>query len=1009
MGSQQGFGPFGVQGGMNNGVGPGGNGGGMYMSNNGGMMLGGQSNGGGPVNPHGGGLGMGVGGGQGGQPNQNNNGMNGLQPQETGTSNSQPEYTLAGILHFLQSEWRRYERDRNEWEIERAEMRARIALLEGERRGVENLKTDLMRRVKMLEYALRQERSKYLSSGTTAGAPPKHPSLHGLEKTASGSGRSSPSRSEEMNPSSDHGQSQGHLARGSSGLASTGSYNPSTLGLGNTINGSTLMGSTGTFAGSTFGGTGQLSRGPSGAKDPRSRAKSRDYLKQCLQEINYLTSATTLNPLPERAGISGPQSSTRPRKIMMEVPPTMSQQDLPPQNGPSTGSLRRGPSGPGQLSLPNPGLGHSQSKGARSGSLTASRSPLLASEPVMEEASEAEAASERGFGSEPPSDPLGASLLAPTSEQAEEADTQHQQPARSLSPDGRFPFGMPFEQPETPAATTMPLPNGSPAQGEVGEQTSSHDPFESGSDSSDSSSVPSSGSVESNPLSADSLTDEEGENDQVTAIFKPGNHGDWARLKEAGMKEREKRDRERQQKSENAEAQLALTERVSQFLKKDRSTVRTVGDEEELANLSIATEDDENNQTARLSSESASDEQMWHSKKVLRSHLDAVRALAFAQNDICLLSCSDDNTIKFWKLDPSTLNQTNSKASSDGDPVMTFRGHSAPVTCLTISNSKRRIFSGSMDSSIRVWQLPDRNTETYPPFDKSMELGSLIGHTQAVWDMALLPQRTNDEALLATVSADGTVKIWEIQPTSPGPGQLLLSWEYFGVDPDPKTTKERENLEKSGGLPVPTSVDLCHSNLRLCAVAYTNSIVKLFDIATGHEVLKLNSDQTYDGTPGTQINKVVTHPTLPLLITAHEDRYIRMFDLDTGACTLSMIAHLDAVTSLDIDASGLTLVSGGHDCSVRFWDIVGGTIAKEPKGKSGAEPKEAGTELGQGEVAGSLGEGGSSDVNENSAICRQEMTSHRKKAGEGVLAVKYHPTAPYFASAGADGVIRIYG
>jgi striatin 1/3/4 len=89
----------------------------------------------------------------------------------------QPEYTLAGILHFLQSEWRRYERDRNEWEIERAEMRvsaeccvllgrmcsqrylqARIALLEGERRGVENLKTDLMRRVKMLEYALRQER-----------------------------------------------------------------------------------------------------------------------------------------------------------------------------------------------------------------------------------------------------------------------------------------------------------------------------------------------------------------------------------------------------------------------------------------------------------------------------------------------------------------------------------------------------------------------------------------------------------------------------------------------------------------------------------------------------------------------------------------------------------------------------------------------------------------------------------------------------------------------------------
>lgn len=35
---------------------------------------------------------------------------------------------------------------------------ARIALLEGERRSFENIKVDLMRRIKMLEYALRVER-----------------------------------------------------------------------------------------------------------------------------------------------------------------------------------------------------------------------------------------------------------------------------------------------------------------------------------------------------------------------------------------------------------------------------------------------------------------------------------------------------------------------------------------------------------------------------------------------------------------------------------------------------------------------------------------------------------------------------------------------------------------------------------------------------------------------------------------------------------------------------------
>lgn len=42
-----------------------------------------------------------------------------------------------------------------------------------------------------------------------------------------------------------------------------------------------------------------------------------------------------------------------------------------------------------------------------------------------------------------------------------------------------------------------------------------------------------------------------------------------------------------------------------------------------------------------------------------------------------------------------------------------------------------------------------------------------------------------------------------------------------------------------------------------------------------------------DGTPATQINALATHPTLPILVTAHEDRYIRMFDLTTGMYILS--------------------------------------------------------------------------------------------------------------------------
>lgn len=39
-------------------------------------------------------------------------------------------------------------------------------------------------------------------------------------------------------------------------------------------------------------------------RDPKSRARSKDYLKQCLQEVNYLTSPQAVNPLPNRPLVS---------------------------------------------------------------------------------------------------------------------------------------------------------------------------------------------------------------------------------------------------------------------------------------------------------------------------------------------------------------------------------------------------------------------------------------------------------------------------------------------------------------------------------------------------------------------------------------------------------------------------------------------------------------------------------------------------------------------------------
>jgi striatin 1/3/4 len=94
----------------------------------------------------------------------------------------------------------------------------------------------------------------------------------------------------------------------------------------------------------------------------------------------------------------------------------------------------------------------------------------------------------------------------------------------------------------------------------------------------------------------------------------------------------------------------------------------------------------------------------------------------------------------------------------------------------------------------------------------------------------------------------------------------------------------------------------------------------------------------------------------------HQKKLIIFF---IGECVQSVSGHLDAITSLDIDSTGNTMVSGGHDSSIRLWDLT-------------------------------------------SKTCIQEFSAHRRKGDEGVLSVKFHQSFPWMVSGGADGIVKIY-
>lgn len=344
---------------------------------------------------------------------------------------------------------------------------------------------------------------------------------------------------------------------------------------------------------------------------------------------------------------------------------------------------------------------------------------------------------------------------------------------------------------------------------------------------------------------------------------------------------------------------------------------------------------------------------VWRTKRTLRNHLDAVRALAFHPNELCLTTGGDDCTVKIWRMDVNSLASSAARPITEVEPQLTLRGHTAAITRLVIAPSRQLIYSASMDSTIRVWVLPGASHTTYAPFDGSSIRSELIGHTDVVWDLALV----RDESTLISCGAEGSVKVWDVN--RPHGGALRLSWTYNGVPADPTTTDEREDL------PGACAVEAIKVDLKKVAVAFQNSTIKIFDIVSGAEITLINLPSSGDDT-NSQVNSLVSHPTMPLLVAGHDDKFISIFDITSGECTHSMPAHLDGVTSLSIDAAGFSLVSGGHDCSVRFWEVLG------------------------------------------SRACVQEITSHRKKADEGVLDVAFHPTLPFMASAGADGVVKLY-
>ncbi|KAK4684960.1 striatin 1/3/4, partial [Tremellales sp. Uapishka_1] len=715
------------------------------------------------------------------------------EPSNPSGGSGGQEMNLASVLHYLQSEWRRWERDRNEWEIERAEMRARIALLEGQRRSAENLKVDLLRRVKMLEFALRQERTKTQSTtGKASGiSPGRFLALQDEDKVSR----------DDKEGSGSEGSEEGERPKlnGSTPAAIPTSKSAISLSLKKTESNS-------------WKNTGGVPR------DPKARARSREYLKQCLQEITYLTSPGAMNPLPLRAPVNLEPSS-------------------PVENGQSAD----------QEALQRP-------------------QKALPDQPIP-----------YPYRSEPPEE--APSLLLPNGTAALTGE-ESSVPASPLLPESQSMYIDPTARPPSSPA---PKPVGLP---------------------------------EENILSSI----ESPEKQALTAIYRPDSKAAWREELRAANEMAEKAQVERSRKASEAD--------------------------DELMNLPVPVDVEEQ----PFKSDEGLDK-VWTSRKSLKSHLDVVRSVAFAHGPgILLATGSDDNTVKVWSVEAAAV-MTQKPSSIELEPIMTLRGHTAPITSVLISTSLQTIFSSSLDSTVRLWKLPTSSHDPYSAFDPSFTVQTLVGHTDAIWDLCLLPPRSlvkpgkhESEGRLISVSSDSTVKVWEVKG---GNHWALTNTFEFEI--------------------IPTVVTGCSGDFGKVFIGFMDGSTKLWDVDEGKEVMRFDREGKDDKDVDQRVNAILSHPTLPIFMTAHEDGNLIFYETTTTTPTHTILAHPSPITSLSISPmSSTTILTSSTDCTIRLWDITKKTSL-------------------------------------------QELSGHRKRADEGVLQIVNHPELPLLASAGADGIVRLWG
>ncbi|GAA5802299.1 hypothetical protein HPULCUR_007762 [Helicostylum pulchrum] len=261
-------------------------------------------------------------------------------------------------------------------------------------------------------------------------------------------------------------------------------------------------------------------------------------------------------------------------------------------------------------------------------------------------------------------------------------------------------------------------------------------------------------------------------------------------------------------------------------------------------------------------------------RMTLEGHEGGVWALQYVGNT--LVTGSTDRRVRVWDMET-------------GKCTHIFTGHTSTIRCLLLTKgSQPMIVTGSRDSTLRVWKLPDPKDAQghyHGNGDNPYFIHSLVGHRQSVRAIA------NHDNIIVSGSYDNTVRSWDMNT-----GRMIHLMEG--------------HTQKVYSVVIDAERNRCMSGSM-------DSSVRIWDLETGDCIKRLEGHTVLVGLLGL---------TNKYLVSAAADSILRVWSPDTGICNHALSGHGNSITCFQHDDQK---VISGSEGGLKMWDIKTGKFIRD--------------------------------------------------------------------------------